>query len=234
MADPQRKRCSKCGQLKQPSKFSPHRLECKKCEASRKLRWEAANRARVNGLHRAWAQANPLRAKAIKVKWYLRNRDKILRGLRNGYLSNPSAKCANVRAYNRKNKVAVGLRTKAWVAANPTRARVHWKNRKARKRNLSHTWTAAEAAAAMQFWRQGCAACREPFGKNATLHWDHWVPLIHGKCPGTVAANMVPLCHRCNLGKNRRDASEWLVDRFGARKAAAILRAIAAYQRSIA
>jgi hypothetical protein len=65
---------------------------------------------------------------------------------------------------------------------------------------------------------------------------DHWIPLSSPGCPGTVATNMVPLCHGiggCNNSKCDRDPQGWLLEKFGERKALEILERIPAYFRQL-
>jgi len=52
---------------------------------------------------------------------------------------------------------------------------------------------------------------------------DHWIPLSYkgDDNPGTVATNIIPLCHGiggCNNSKNATMPDEWLKRKFGTRK----------------
>lgn len=65
---------------------------------------------------------------------------------------------------------------------------------------------------------------------------DHWIPLVYDDCPGTVPENIVPLCHSikdgaggCNNSKQALDPYQWLIDKFGKRKAEEIFTKIQAY-----
>ena len=71
-----------------------------------------------------------------------------------------------------------------------------------------------------------------------TLADDHFIPLNAMECPGTVIENMLPACHAmksgggsldCNRSKSDNNPHQWLIERFGKRKAAKIEKAIDAY-----
>jgi hypothetical protein len=228
MAESQPKQCRKCGQVKPVEAFPKNRRECRACVKVRQRAWEAANRGRVNQLHRDWKAANPEQSHAIKRRWYEANRESILNRRKVEYEANAELLKAKGRAAYRKNLIASRARSRAWAKANPLKTKVHWKNAKARRRRLPNTWTISQARKALAYWGDACATCRTPFGLIAVCHWDHWVPLIHPNCPGTVAGNMVPLCDNCNLTKNARDAVAWLKERFG-NKADEIVSRVADY-----
>lgn len=105
----------------------------------------------------------------------------------------------------------------------------------ARKNNLPDTFTLEQWERAISYFNDCCAACERPFYDlfgERFLAMDHWIPISSPDCPGTVATNMVPLCHGvdgCNNTKNQWPADEWLVSRFGKRKAKQILARIEAY-----
>lgn len=228
MADPQPKQCRKCGQVKLFEDFPKNRRECRVCMKARQRAWEAANRDHVNQLHRDWKAANPEQSHAIKRRWYDANRESLLQLRKSEYEANRELMKAKGRAAYRKNPDVYRARSRAWTKANPLKAKVHWKNAKARRRRLPNTWTVGQAREALAYWGHACATCRTPFGLVAVCHWDHWVPLINPACPGTVAGNMIPLCDSCNLTKNARDAVAWMKERF-ANKADDVARRVADY-----
>lgn len=228
MAAVQTKQCRKCGQVKSFDSFPKNRRECRECGASRKRKWESDNRDHVNQLHRDWAEKNSARSEEIKRKSYTKNRSRILKRLATEYEANPEPVKRRARKRYMLDPVAGRAKSRAWVKANSLRASVHWKNRKARKRNLPNNWTAAQARYALSYWGNACAACGTPFKGTGACHWDHWIPLTNPNCPGTVPENMVPLCCTCNLTKNARDAVAWLKDKFE-HKAETIARLVADY-----
>lgn len=103
---------------------------------------------------------------------------------------------------------------------------------RARSRELPDTWTAEQKDFMLDYWGHACAACGNPKGFFWTLAYDHFIPLVSPNCPGTVATNMIPLCHGengCNNSKHAQDPQKWLIRRFGPKKAAKIAKAIATY-----
>jgi hypothetical protein len=73
---------------------------------------------------------------------------------------------------------------------------------------------------------------QRPAGLWHQITPDHWIPLASPDCPGTVPENIIPLCFGsggCNNSKKAKDGYEWLLQRYGKRKACVILKRIQAY-----
>lgn len=108
--------------------------------------------------------------------------------------------------------------------------------RRARKLALPRRWSIDDWEKCLEYWGHTCAVCGRPQGLWHTLAMDHWIPLSDPACPGTVKENIVPLCHGeggCNNSKGNRAPREWLIERYGARKARKILEKILEYFHSI-
>jgi hypothetical protein len=112
--------------------------------------------------------------------------------------------------------------------------------RAARKRGLPAQWTKQDWMRALAHWQNACAVCGNQEGLFWTLVPDHWIPLSHPSCPGTIPTNIIPLCHNrrgnyqsCNNTKTNRDPVTWLEDKLGIRKATQKLRAIHDYFESV-
>ncbi len=102
----------------------------------------------------------------------------------------------------------------------------------ARKHSLPNTFTADDWQRALEYWEHKCAVCGRPRGLWHTLAKDHWLPLTSPDCPGTVATNILPLCHGeggCNNSKSKKDPESWLIERLGKRRAARKRGEIQAY-----
>lgn len=69
-------------------------------------------------------------------------------------------------------------------------------------------WGADEWAACLERWGRACVYC------DATddLTQDHFVPVSAPDYPGTIPANMVPACGRCNRSKGNRSPFAWVKD----------------------
>lgn len=63
------------------------------------------------------------------------------------------------------------------------------------------------------------------------FHQDHFIALTDTRPnnPGTVPTNIVPSCGICNDSKGNKNAAEWLIAKFGKRRAYAILKRIEIY-----
>lgn len=103
----------------------------------------------------------------------------------------------------------------------------------AKKRALPSAFTGLDWQYALEYFNHCCAVCGRPLsGLFHKVAADHWIPLSSPDCPGTVVTNIVPLCHGqggCNNSKADQNPEEWLVKRFGKRKAQHIVSEIGAY-----
>lgn len=153
--------------------------------------------------------------------------------------------CARNRSkeFAERNPMPYRQRAQAWVKAHPIQAKRNavagWHKRAARKRLLPDTLTTSEWKRAIEHFHGCCAVCGRQsddlFGTH-TIAADHWIPLSSPDCPGTVAWNIVPLCHGvggCNNSKNSKDPVEWLKGKFGKRHAAEILARINTYLEEV-
>lgn len=139
-----------------------------------------------------------------------------------------------VREYSRRNKKRLAEYHREYNAKNPSRRRVNYHNRRARQHSLPDTFTYIQWNACLEYWHGCCAVCgnqlRDLFG-DVIPHADHWIPITYQGAgnPGTVPTNMICLCNSCNCSKNDSVPEQWLVKRFGKRKANVIIQRIEAY-----
>lgn len=190
--------------------------------------------------------------------WTKKHRARILRRRRARYWQNPEKyrlaarlfgqehratisarekqqRLADPEKYRRKDRIANALRKgklKTWRRANLVLICLYAANRRARQRQLPDTFTVEEQAFMMQYWHHACAICGNEAGLWWTLANDHWIPITSPDCPGTVADNMLPLCHGtggCNNSKCDKEPLTWLSTRVSPRDAKRILKAIDTY-----
>lgn len=109
-----------------------------------------------------------------------------------------------------------------------------YQRRKARANALPASFSGDDWMFALSYFEGRCAVCGRPPGLWHTLARDHWIPVTKGG--SYTPDNIVPLCHSqkdgdgsCNNSKHDRDAHEWLVEKFGKRKAAQIEQRINQY-----
>ena len=212
------KRCTKCDAEypATPEYFSRKaksksglQAECKRCKAERMREYKRVNAEKISERKREYRQEN-----AEKI--HERN-----------------------RKYNQANVEKIRERSRKWQQANPEKRRVTGQRREARKRALPDTLTNEQWSYAVDYFHGCCAVCgrQTPDLLNThTLAIDHWIPLNSPDCTGTIATNIIPLCHGiegCNNRKSDKPAEQWLTETYGKRKAKQILTRIEAYFDSL-
>jgi ribosomal protein S27AE len=117
-------------------------------------------------------------------------------------------------------------RLRNWLWQTPTLSPTETARRvdryRLRKRSLPNDYPAAERRRALEYWKGACAICGRPAGLWHTVVLDHWIPLSHPSCPGTLATNMIPMCHGndgCNNHKHAKMPEQFLIEKLGKRKA---------------
>jgi 5-methylcytosine-specific restriction endonuclease McrA len=152
---------------------------------------------------------NRLRLVDASKRYYRRNRDKIL---------------LSTRRYRQNNREKLN---KIY--------HVKTLRRRARKLSLPDIFTGEQWQYAVGYFNGCCAACgrqgNDLFGTH-TLAADHWIPLSHPDCLGTVAWNIIPLCHGeggCNNSKNDKLPGVWLRENFTDRENMEIMSRTIAY-----
>lgn len=68
-----------------------------------------------------------------------------------------------------------------------------------------YLWNKSLWERCLQEWGHQCAYC----GKAGVMTQDHFIPLSHPDCPGTVPGNIVPACLQCNLSKGPLHPMDW-------------------------
>ncbi len=190
----------------------------KRREYSRVYREENPEKVRLS--RKTYREAHREQHRAYNRVYYVANREKLRVYARAYHAEHREKKRSYAREYNR---------------LCPEMMKVRFQRRRARQRGLPAEYTAADWLRALDYFNGCCAVCgrqlSDLFGTH-TAAQDHWIPLSAPDCPGTIPTNMVPLCHGidgCNNSKHARRPDEWLIERYGKRKAAAILRRIAEF-----
>lgn len=118
-----------------------------------------------------------------------------------------------------------------WARKNPEIVANVKRKRRARKRNQPFAYSSKDWQVALRYWDDKCAycGCRSGLFFFNTLVADHFVPLASDNAPGTTPTNIVPACVSCNSSKSDRNAAEWLVKKFGKRKAEQVIAQIQVY-----
>lgn len=128
-------------------------------------------------------------------------------------------------------------RTQEWVKNHPDRARRSRRavtlRYRARKKKLDNSFTPDHWDYCLEWFNDCCAYCGSQRDFWHNLEADHFIPLSLKHCPGTVPSNIVPACRLCNASKSDLNTTEWLVSRFGKRRAKIILARIEGYFASL-
>jgi hypothetical protein len=157
-------------------------------------------------------------------------------GLKRWRHDNPDKQKAKARRERLKDPERRREMGRVYLRKHPERGKVRYQRRQARKRGLPDTLTREEWAFSLDYFNDCCAVCSRPRGLWHTIAADHWIPITDADCPGTVAANIIPLCHGiegCNQSKSNRAAADWLTERYGKRRAKQIIARIEAYFEAV-
>lgn len=171
-----------------------------------------------------------------KKSYYWANRDSSVQKSRAYYFQNKDAMKQRSAQYYANNKQRIWATTREYRKRNQHKINRHmsivWHRKRARDKNLPDTYSLQDWDRALAYFNACCAICGCTSGPGRTIGKDHWIPLSSSICPGTIAANIVPMCNGrdgCNNSKGNLDPKEWLAARYDAPKAAAILARIEAY-----
>lgn len=145
---------------------------------------------------------------------------------------------ASSRQYIKAHPEQSRIRIQQWCRANTARHRLIKRaasqRRRALMRNLPAVYTDRDWQNCLTYFNNRCAICDRPSGFWHKLAQDHWIPVSKGG--SYTPGNIIPLCHGiggCNNSKNDSDAHEWLISRFGKRKASQIEARVQAYFDSL-
>jgi len=167
---------------------------------------------------------------------YAENKDEIKKRRREKYAANlEKSRAQERRKYERRKQRALAQNISVRRNKNKLAKSTHKQRRRSIKRGLPTKFTVLDWQRAIEYFNGCCAVCGRPLRDLLGSHtesMDHWIPLSSPDCPGTIPANIVPLCHGlggCNNSKGAKVASVWLTERFGKRGAREVLRRIEAY-----
>lgn len=213
-------------------------------DSSRKRRAEAPELFRQARIK--YNLKHPSKVRARKRLHYYKHRDRYLTKFRQHYANNKgqyhqakekwyAENGDSARQYSRewyaKNKVRAKQSSDDLIKRNKDKTFAIRQRRRARKRVLPDTLTAAQWNYALEYW-DGC--CAYSLARPDKITLDHYIPLSHTDCPGTTAKNCLPACRSCNSSKLNKHPIEWLKLKFSEQEAEIIQMRVDAYFNSLA
>lgn len=205
------KRCSKCNHEYPATTEYFHKSSqsedglrgmCKVCRCAYSSNYYQHHKDTASAYSREYRVNHPEQSRAYSLAWYYKNSKQAVQSTRN------------------------------WRQKTPGKQQTYKQTRRSRSLGLPDNFSHNDWEYALKYFNGCCAVCGRPQGLWHTLAQDHWIPLSSPDCPGTVATNIVPLCHGvdgCNNSKGNKSPEQWLVEKFGKRKAARILKRIQIY-----
>ena len=173
-------KCAQCEREVARQRYLRDRV--KECEAARRRRSENPEKSRatvrkyyeknrefVNECGRVWRRSNPEKARASQRNWKQSNKDRVSQAARDRWLKNPEQKLA-------------------WNQA-----------RRARKKEVGGSYTAAEWKELLEHYGHRCLCCGR---SDVALTVDHIVPITKGG--RNDIDNIQPLCQGCNSRKSNK------------------------------
>lgn len=209
--------CRQCHRIEAKKRFREHREDI--LQRDRRRRKEHPERFREYDKKRSADPLHKQRKMAYSKKYHAEHKVK-----------------ANARSkrYAREHPEVGRRSVKKWNANNRDKVReikrAAQQRRNAREAGLMASFTKHHWELCLKWWNSCCAICGRPAGFWHTLAQDHWIPVKRGG--NYTPGNILPLCHGvggCNNSKESRDPVEWLIKRFGERKAKKILKRIQDY-----
>lgn len=223
--------------------------QCRQCDRKRMRQWEKDNSERKNerarkryadnievqhekDRHYRETHREQMREKANR---YARGHKEKLRVYKNIWrIKNAEKYHAQMRHYYIINQDRIREKNKVYSQTHREQYRLQKQLRRTRARGLPSTFTINEWRRCLTYWNHTCAICGRPRGFWHTLAADHWIAISDPRSnnPGTVAANIVPLCHGvngCNNEKNDTDPLTWLISKYGPKKGKAKHQEILTY-----
>jgi hypothetical protein len=209
------------------------RTWCKTCcRQYNQMRYNK-NKEKIREQNKQWRNTNIEKVREQEMRYRESHREECAQRVKKWSDENTEY----LQQYRELNKDRRASKQLQYRKNNPAKLRVLKLRYEARKENLPDNLTVQDWRRATDYFNGCCAVCgrqlKDLFGTH-TAAADHWIPLSYqGKDnPGTVATNIVPLCHGedgCNNRKHNKLPTVWLTERYGTRQANVILARIETY-----
>lgn len=209
---------------------------CRMCVNTYQRNWRLKNPTKSRAYDARYRQNHPEDRKAAVSRWREKNPERHRENKRRWARENRHHTRVWETRWANNNRDRLNKRARKWKLKNPTADA----RRRARKLGIPDAFTAADWQHALDYFKGCCAYCGRPAGLWHVIAQDHFIPIASSSCPGSLPTNMLPACHTlkdgrggCNNAKSDKSPQEWLIDKFGPRKAKQILKRIQEYFDSL-
>lgn len=163
-----------------------------------------------------------------------RERENNRRSQKNRRLNHHESVLEATRQWNKRNPQKISERNSNYRLQHPEKNAESLTKRKQRLDRLENNFSQSDWIFALNYFNNHCAACGRSPDNGLILSPDHWIAVSDPRLdnPGTVPANIVPLCYGvdgCQGSKHALDPEVWLIRRFGESEGKLILDRIRAY-----
>lgn len=193
---------------------------------ARNARWRAEHKEEQRTYFARYYAEHKSEKREYDVRYYVEHRNELRQHAARYYAE-----------HREKQRVYVAL----YRVKKPEVIKAAEQRRFARKRQLPNTLTAQEWRDCLTYFSNKCAYCGKEADFWTVIAAEHYIALKDPRAdnPGTVVTNIIPACHGrkgvpagtpcCNNNKGNKDPEQWLIERFGKRKAREIQKRIEAY-----
>lgn len=205
--------CRKCLKGKVSNSFCIHsrykgktyrRKICRDCDSKMAAAWKLENRDRALAWRREYEKNNPQIAKLKLAREMLfRKEFPLLARMRDSEKrkKNPETARKASKSYRSRHPEKCKEASSRWLDKNPEYMRTAAKIRRDRKRANGGGYTHLEWAIIVAN-NPACPKCLKPWSETMRPTVDHVIPISRGG--RNDAANIQPLCLRCNISKGNR------------------------------
>lgn len=221
---------------KQHRYYESHRDERKKYDKKRSSTEKRKEYIRIYSAK--YYQDNKEELRTQKKEYYLNNKNKWKYVKRELTEEQKKKRRATSVRYQRRHPEVKRRADKQYRKKHPEVKRAGEERRRGKIKNLPNTLTSKEWVYCLLYFNNRCAVCGREKSDEFSIAMDHWIALSDPKPdnPGTVAWNIIPLCHShllggrgCNNTKSNLDPEKWLLKSFSREEVDQILDRLNTY-----
>lgn len=185
---------------------------CTKCNIVKELSSFAKNAGRPDGYNgwckeciRQWALQNSEQRQMYYAAYRIENREAVKANKHQYYETHKDAIKHKTRMWEINNRDKSRAGKKAWKARNPLSVITNTNRRRARIKDLRHSFTVDDWLRVVERFDNRCAYCG---ASDVALEQEHFIPVVMGG--HYEFGNIVPSCGECNRRKSGKHPSDFL------------------------